>query len=137
MSETDTRAEDNAKFLVEELVNQKRIIEEMQDRGEDVDEILYEQAPFTDPESEYEDYISEPLSITVKKSVEFLMGTGGPALRIMADFDSFEDHYSVRVEHQDWFKPWEAIPLTGAQEDAVRWYLNLFYVHDYASGELG
>ena len=58
---------------------------------------------------------SEPLSIQVKRQLEILLSTGGPATRILYDIDSEAVHY----QFQDWFQPWTSAQLTAAQEDML------------------
>ena len=37
---------------------------------------------------------------------ELLLGTGGPAVRIVGDLGEHKEPTSARLEVQDWFKPW-------------------------------
>jgi hypothetical protein len=56
-----------------------------------------------------------------------LLGTGGPAVRIIGDVCNGEPD-SPRLEVQDWFKPWtEYIP---ADTDVLQAYCDCFYFGD-------
>ena len=51
-----------------------------------------------------------------------LLGTGGPASRIIGDLDEDGHPISAHYEYQDWFKPWTRARLRGDDEDVLlRW----------------
>ena len=98
-----------------------------------------EKAEFDDNENEIEasrDAICEdPLSLQVRsgwhapgcdsspEEFNLLLGTGGPAVRIIGELDQYGEPYSARLETQDWGTPWteyreadEAILLTYARQ---------------------
>ena len=54
-----------------------------------------------------------------------LLGTGGPAVRIVGDLNQHNEPTSARLEVQDWFKPWtEYVP---ADEDVLLTYARCFF----------
>ena len=55
-----------------------------------------------------------------------LLGTGGPAARIVGDLDRGQPS-SAHFEYQDWFKPWTQANLTGDEESALLEYAQQFY----------
>jgi len=80
-----------------------------------------------------------PLSIEVRSgwhcpgaestSEEFmiLLGTGGPACRIIGELGQGDEPESPRLEYQDWFTPWQALPLSPEDCEAVLTYCRCFY----------
>ena len=51
---------------------------------------------------------------------DWLISTGGPAARIIGSYSGY-DAVGVRVQHQDWFKPWtDGPPLTHYAVQAVK-----------------
>lgn len=56
-----------------------------------------------------------------------LLGTGGPASRIVGDLDEHCQPTSARFEYQDWFKPWTKAWVTGEDEAVMLKYAQQFY----------
>ena len=57
-----------------------------------------------------------------------LLGTGGPASRIVGDLDEYGQPTNARFEFQDWFKPWTAAnDLSDEQEKTLLEYAQQFY----------
>jgi hypothetical protein len=56
-----------------------------------------------------------------------LLGTGGPAARIIGDLDEHCQPTSAHFEYQDWFKPWTRARLSSADEDVLLKYAQQFY----------
>ncbi len=55
---------------------------------------------------------------------ELLLGTGGPAVRIVGEIDQHGEPDRARLEVQDWFKPWtEYVP---ADQDVLLTYARQF-----------
>lgn len=59
-----------------------------------------------------------------------LLGTGGPAMRIIGDLNQYNQPESAHYEYQDWFKPWTRARLSGAEEDILLKYAQVFYYGD-------
>jgi hypothetical protein len=84
----------------------------------------------------------DPLSIEVRsgwtslgnklEAVEFqiLLCTGGPAVRIVGELDSYKQPDRARLEYQDWFTPWEPIFLEEEDSELLLQYCNQFYFGD-------
>ena len=56
-----------------------------------------------------------------------LLGTGGPASRIIGDLNKHCQPTSAHFEYQDWFKPWTRARLSGADEDVLLKYAQAHY----------
>lgn len=55
-----------------------------------------------------------------------LLGTGGPASRIVGDLRSGQPS-SARFEYQDWFKPWTEAQTNSAEDATLLEYAQQFY----------
>ncbi len=81
----------------------------------------------------------DPLSVQVRsdwhspgektEATEYmiLLCTGGPAVRIVGDLGEYDEPETARIEYQDWFTPWEDMPLTSKEEKDVLRYAQSFY----------
>jgi len=60
-----------------------------------------------------------------------LLTTGGPALRIVGELDSYGQPGNPRLEYQDWFTPWtELVDMTSTERAALQTYCEQFYFGD-------
>lgn len=57
-----------------------------------------------------------------------LLCTGGPAVRVLCDVRGGELE-NPRVEFQDWYTPWQHLPLTESQCEAVETYIAHFSIN--------
>ena len=83
----------------------------------------------------------DPLSVEVRsgwysfgpdadaKPAEFciLLGTGGPASRIIGDLDDYGQPENPRFEYQDWGKDWTEARTTPEQDATMLEYCGHFY----------
>jgi hypothetical protein len=81
----------------------------------------------------------DPLSVQVRsdwhspgektEATEYmiLLCTGGPSVRIVGDLGEYDEPETARIEYQDWFTPWEDMPLTSEEEKDVLIYAQSFY----------
>ncbi len=56
-----------------------------------------------------------------------LLGTGGPAARIIGDLGECNQPETARFEYQDWFKPWTAAQISSEDEATLLAYAQHFY----------
>lgn len=56
-----------------------------------------------------------------------LLGTGGPASRIIGELDEHCQPESAHFEYQDWFKPWTEARLSSSDEAVLLKYAQAFY----------
>ena len=59
-----------------------------------------------------------------------LLSTGGPAVRIAGSLDINCLPSNVRLEHQDWFEPWQQYPLSPLDYKVVLEYASQHYFGD-------
>lgn len=58
---------------------------------------------------------------------EILLGTGGPASRIIGKLNEYAEPDSAYFEYQDWFQPWTQARLSGEQTDTLLEFARQFY----------
>lgn len=66
---------------------------------------------------------------TSEAEFEVLLTTGGPALRLIGTLDDGGPG-TVRMEWQDWGKPWTDLPLTGAEQEDCLAFCQQFWFGD-------
>lgn len=81
-------------------------------------------------------YIHEgPLEIAIDKGERYdgtrqymiLLGTGGPAARIVGELDEHCQPESATFQYQDWFKPWTDARVSDEAEETLLKYAQEFY----------
>ncbi len=96
---------------------------------------------FTDMDEIIEHIQEYPLSVLVSygwvepgklpedgpEEYEILLGTGGPATRIIGRLGRFNQPDTAKLQGQDWFKPWQATETTSEQDEAILWFAQQFY----------
>lgn len=110
------------------------------DEGEDEDAEADEDTSGETADDVRERIEQSPLSVQVRdgwknpgaesegpEEFEILLSTGGPALRIIGKLDEHCTPSDVELQHQDWFKPWERLPLTDAERKTVESFCAVFY----------
>ena len=58
---------------------------------------------------------------------EILLGTGGPATRIVGELDEYSQPLTAQFEFQDWFKPWTRAQISDEQRDVLLEFARFFY----------
>jgi hypothetical protein len=56
---------------------------------------------------------------------EILLSTGGPAVRVLGDLDSYSEPYRPGLQFSDWGVDWTDHPESNC--DALLWFAGLFY----------
>jgi hypothetical protein len=91
----------------------------------------------TDADHARQSIEEEPLSVEVRsgwhdpgavcETAEFciLLGTGGPAVRIVGDLGPHNEPETAHLEVQDWYKPWTE--YTDTDQDVLLAYCRCFY----------
>ena len=123
--------------------------QEVQDNGvRQASEILSLMEEAQDPETsderreEIETEVQEwPLSVDVRCTIwrspgtvdwepnefQILLGTGGPALRIIGEFGAYGEPCNPLIQVQDWFRPWTTCDTTDAHDEGLRWFCGHFW----------
>ena len=90
-----------------------------------------------DADSVREEIQEDPLSVQVRSGwytpgetpevceYEILLGTGGPAVRIVGDLRQYNEPDRARLECQDWFTPWTEV--FDVDNDVLLTYARCFY----------
>lgn len=85
----------------------------------------------------------DPLSVMVRdgwrmpgaasegaEEFEILLGTGGPAVRIIGTLDRWGQACDPVLQVQDWFTPWTEFPTSDEGDEALRTYCAQFYFEE-------
>ena len=56
-----------------------------------------------------------------------LLCTGGPAVQITGDLNEHMQPVTARLQHQDWFEPWQTVPLNAEDTKALLTYARYFF----------
>ena len=56
-----------------------------------------------------------------------LLCTGGPAVQLEGELDDRNQPYNVQLQHQDWFEPWQTVPLTAEDTETLLAYVRHFF----------
>lgn len=56
-----------------------------------------------------------------------LLGTGGPASRVIGELSEYGEAQTAGYEYQDWFQPWTAARLTVEEEETLLKWAQQFY----------
>lgn len=85
--------------------------------------------------------MDEPLSIEVRSDwvnlcdygagqpteYRICLSTGGPATQIVGTLDEWMSPDSAEMQGQDWFTPWESVPLSDDERDCLISFASLFH----------
>jgi hypothetical protein len=106
-------------------------------RFDDAEEACRSVEEYPDEEEARQAIEEDPLSLQVRsgwaslgeelkaEEFELLLGTGGPAIRIIGELDQYGEPDSARLQTQDWFTPWT--DYFGASQDTLLAYCRCFY----------
>lgn len=56
-----------------------------------------------------------------------LLCTGGPAVQITGDLNEYMRPVTARLQHQDWFEPWETLSIDDQDNEALLTYAYHFF----------
>ena len=56
-----------------------------------------------------------------------LLCTGGPAVQITGDLNEHMQPVTARLQHQDWFEPWETLSIDDQDNEALLTYAYHFF----------
>lgn len=71
------------------------------------------------PEKDFQTVANEHAhgSLEWMREHRILLGTGGPATRIVGELDEYGQPTNAKFEYQDWFKPWTAANDLSEEEE--------------------
>ena len=119
---------DNSRHQAEvQLASIKKMLEAVENATDDEREAA-EQAIYDDPLAV--DVRSGWVNVwtTEFEPVEYrvLLCTGGPAVQLEGELDDRNQPYNVQLQHQDWFEPWQTVPLNAEDTEALLTYARYF-----------
>jgi hypothetical protein len=102
--------------------------------GEEIDGVDFK----FDEDAAWQAIDEDPLSVQVRggwhdvgeepedEEFQILLCTGGPAVRITGDLDSYGNPTRLVIEHNDWFEPWTSFWMNDEEKEEVLKYCNRF-----------
>ena len=119
---------DNSRHQAEvQLTTIKEMLQAVENAADDEREAA-EQAIYDDPLAV--DVRSGWVNVwtTEFEPVEYrvLLCTGGPAVQLEGELDDRNQPYNVQLQHQDWFEPWQTVPLTAEDTETLLTYARYF-----------
>jgi hypothetical protein len=121
---TDDRAVSQACLQLQAIRELVAVYQTVHEKGDDDSEAL-------------EEIYGNALSVSVRSDwqtagsrlepgeYQILLSTGGPACRIVGDLDG-DEPTTARLEHQDWFTPWQELSTSAAEQEALIDYARFF-----------
>ena len=56
-----------------------------------------------------------------------LLGWGGPAVQVTGDLSAHGEPLTASLQYQDWGTPWMSLPTTTEEDEALLWFVSMFY----------
>lgn len=94
---------------------------------EQLDKELNKDNPDNNVIDELEESATTNYGISVVKTIEIILGGGGPAMKIMYTPETNEQSGNVEILYQDWGTPWTAAELTTDQYNQLWTYCERYY----------
>ena len=94
---------------------------------EQLDKELNKNNPDNNVIDELEESATTNYGIKVVKTIEIILGGGGPAMKIMYTPETNEQSGNVEILYQDWGTPWTAAELTTEQFNQLWTYCERYY----------
>ena len=96
-----------------------------------LDKELNKNNPDNDVIDELEQSLTEcNYGINIVKTIEIILGGGGPAMKIMYTPATNEQTGNVEILYQDWGTPWTAAELSTEQYNQLWTYCERYYPED-------
>ena len=107
------------------------------DEREELTNLRAEAGEYSSEEEARQQIEEDPLALRVRsgwvfpskdmkpEEFELLLGTGGPAMRIIGDLDDSYEPYNCRLEVQNWFTPWTE--YLQADQEVLEAYCRVFW----------
>ena len=104
-----------------------------------IKELFQKRASASDEEEATQELIEWPLEVAVRsewvapgvamkpREYYILLGTGGPATRVVGDLDAYGEPCTARLQHQDWFETCRSLIVSEEDERFLLEFANLFY----------
>ena len=103
---------------------------EFYEEGEDCEQIeeeVHEMPLSVEVRSDW--YSQLTTAIPTPSEFRILLSTGGPAVQIVGEISHHGEPECIKVEYQDWFLPWKALPNFDDNRvaKALEWFCSRFY----------
>lgn len=123
MNKENEEEKNHAKAQAEaQFLSIKEMLETLEKAEEGEDEEAKEKAR--------EIILNDPLEVKIERQYIILLCTGGPAVRIIGEFDEYGEPDTARLQYQDWFTPWIDYSQSAAEKDTLLEYARHFYFEE-------
>jgi len=92
-----------------------------------LDKELEKESPDDNIINELDDSLATNYGVSVVKTIEIILGGGGPAMKIMYTPETNEQSGNVEILYQDWGTPWTPAELTTQQFNQLWTYCERYY----------
>jgi hypothetical protein len=137
LADLESEASDDTNAAHDEAIE---ILNDWKDEnGEELKELTDAAGDRSNQEEAHERITEDPLSIEVRGNwrepgnddnvpteFQILLCTGGPAVRIMGELNSYREPCRAWIEHQDWGTPWQQA-FNVIEQDTLLTYCRQFY----------
>ena len=72
-------------------------------------------------------YAAGSLDNAAPEEYRILLCTGGPAVQIVGELSKHNEPKTARLQHQDWFTPWQDLKISTEDQEALLTYARCFY----------
>ena len=104
----------------------KRITEEL----DLLDKELEKESPDENLINELDDSLITQYGVSLVKTIEIILGGGGPAMKIMYTPETNERSGNVEILFQDWGTAWTSAELSAEQYNQLWTYCERYYPED-------
>jgi len=94
---------------------------------EQLDKELEKESPDENLINELDDSLITQYGVSLVKTIEIILGGGGPAMKIMYTPETSERSGNVEILYQDWGTPWMAAELSIQQYNQLLTYCERYY----------
>lgn len=119
-----TQARAQLASIVELVANYKAALKEGQSRViDEAEQRIHEDALSVEVRSDWH----TPGGDTELTEYRICLCTGGPAVQITGELNGFGEPETAALQARDWFKPWENVPVSDEDREAMLTYARCFY----------
>src|SRR6056300_1497787 len=95
-----------------------------------LDKELEKESPDENLINELDDSLTTQYGVSLVKTIEIILGGGGPATKIMYTPETSEQSGNVEILYQDWGTAWTPAELSTEQHNQLLIYCERYYPED-------
>jgi len=118
------RAKEQAKFQLKSVCE---MVSRLKSEDSEISEIVREEIELDAISVEVRSSWHSPGQDDSDGEYRICLCTGGPAVQIVGELDSYNQPYNATLQYQDWFTEWEDYDLAKEEEANLVRYCSVFY----------